>query len=155
MMLPASPEAFVDDYIVPKPPPHLRRHGKKLWRTVCADWELEHDASDLEVLALAAEAADRAAQAREELRQAGGLTILDRFGTVKPHPAVEIESKARAQAAALVEQISRGQIAFRRLELASERQERAGERAARAEEDPRQRSRRGGGARHFPRPSHG
>ncbi len=139
-----------EQYEAPKPPTHLRRHGKQLWRVVCGDWEIEHDSDDLAVLTLASEAADRAAQAREELRQAGSLTILDRFGTVKPHPAVEIEHRARAQVAALVEQISRSQTRFRRLELAEQRQERASERAAKAEEEGR-RPRRGGGARHWPR----
>ena len=46
----ASPEALTDAYQVPKPPTHLRRAGKQLWRAVCADWQIEHDSDDLEVL---------------------------------------------------------------------------------------------------------
>ena len=151
-----NPEASTEapPYVVPRPPSHLRKHGKQLWRAVCADWEIEADSDDLEVLALAASAADRAADAREELRKAGTLIWEDRLGNIRPRPEVDIEHKARAQAAALVEQVGRSQTRFKRLTMAVERQERATERAARAE-DPRRRSRRGGGSRHWPRPSDG
>ena len=142
-----DPEA--DAYEAPRPPSHLRRHGKALWRSVARDWEIEHDSDQLEVLTLAAEAADRAAQAREELRKVGSLTWTDRLGNIRPRPEVEIEAKSAARAAQLIDQIDRGRIAFRRLELASERHDRATERAARAEEAPRSRPRRGGGVRRY------
>lgn len=145
----ADIDASPEPYEVPRPPSHLRKAGKDLWTTVAADWGIDHDSDDLQVLALAASAADRAAQAREELRKLGTLTWTDRLGNVRPRPEVDIEHKARAQAASLIDQIGRSQTRALRLEMAEERQERADERAARAEEPVRNRSRRGGGTRHW------
>jgi len=128
-----------EGYTVPRPPSHLRKAGKTLWRAVCGDWHLEADGDDIVILALACEAADRASQASAELKAHGSLTTHDRFGVVRPHPLVEVERQARAQAAQLVAQIQRGQTSFRRLELATERQARVEARAA------QRKDRRGGG----------
>jgi P27 family predicted phage terminase small subunit len=74
------------------PPKHLSAESKKLWRSVLADYELEprHEA----VLLAALEALDRMRQA-QALIAAEGLTVLDRYGTAKAHPAVVIERDSR------------------------------------------------------------
>ncbi len=79
----------------PKPPPHLSRSSKRLWRQVVSDYALEPHA--LEVLRLALEALDRAADARDALAQ-HGTTYNDRFGSPRARPEVSIERDARLAA---------------------------------------------------------
>lgn len=76
------------------PPDHLGEAGRDLWRAVATEYAVQ-DAAGLALLASAAECADRVAQAREQIER-DGLTVLDRFGQRKPHPAAAIERDARA-----------------------------------------------------------
>jgi len=78
----------------PRPPKHLTAASKRWWRAVLDDYALEEH--HLRLLTLAAEAWDRAQQARETLA-AEGTTYLDRFGAPRKHPAVSIEEQASSR----------------------------------------------------------
>ena len=86
----------------PTPPKALSREGKALWRTVTADYDLEPH--HLRLLRLFLEALDRAAEAQKVLDE-GGIVITDRFGTPKPHPAVQIKRDAEVAAARLLREL--------------------------------------------------
>jgi len=62
----------------------------------------------LEVLRKALEASDRADEAGELLRR-DGLTITDRYGTVKAHPACAVELNNRNAFLRLLEALRLGQ----------------------------------------------
>ena len=87
---------------LPRPPAHLGPDGRALWRRVIADFVVD-DAAGVELIRLAAEALDRAAQAREILA-VEGLTIDGRFGA-KTHPAVAIERDSSLRAARLLREL--------------------------------------------------
>jgi phage terminase small subunit len=72
-----------------------------LWAAVVADYSLER--AELEMLALACEAADRLAQARELLKREG-LMIECKIGP-RAHPAIAIERDARAAVGRLMRQL--------------------------------------------------
>jgi P27 family predicted phage terminase small subunit len=124
-------------YAAPAPPSHLHATGAGAWTRLATAMELA-DADDLEVLRLACEAMDRAAQARRVLREQG-LTVVDKKGAPHAHPAAAIEARSATRAAALVKQLQSARLSFERLHLAQRRAERA--------EQPRRRDRRGGGVR--------
>ena len=86
----------------PRPPAHLASDGRRLWRRVMAEYQVD-DPAGAELLRLAAEALDRAAQARQILA-AEGLTIEGRFGG-KTHPAVAIERDSSLRAARLLREL--------------------------------------------------
>ncbi|MEX2141610.1 MAG: P27 family phage terminase small subunit [Pirellulales bacterium] len=73
------------------PPEHLAAAGSRFWAAVVSEYDLEPHAA--EVLRAACEQLDRASAARAII-DAEGLTTVDRFGQVKPHPAVGIEKEA-------------------------------------------------------------
>ncbi|QEC47847.1 hypothetical protein FSW04_09875 [Baekduia soli] len=83
-------------------PSHLSVGSRGLWATLTASFEFE--AHEVELLRLALEALDRAAQARRALRR-DGVFVLDRFDQLRPHPAVDIEAKSRRAYAALMAQL--------------------------------------------------
>ena len=76
----------------PGPPRHLSQDARAWWRVVVARYELEEQ--HLRILQLAAEAWDRADQARKILAKEG-VVVTDRFGQRRKHPAVSIEEQAR------------------------------------------------------------
>ncbi len=78
----------------PRPPAHLKAAGKKLWRGILRDYEVS-DAHDLARLQVAAECADRCAEARGVIDRDGAY-ISDRFGGMKSHPALAVEKDSRA-----------------------------------------------------------
>jgi P27 family predicted phage terminase small subunit len=78
----------------PKPPSHLSKKAQTFFKNFVAEWEV--DQSAIEVLTRVCESQDRADQAAEELKKAGSLTTLDRFGVAKAHPMVSVERQARA-----------------------------------------------------------
>jgi P27 family predicted phage terminase small subunit len=90
----------------PKPPEHLSKRSKAFWRKIAARYELETE--HFEVLRKALEASDRADEAGEVLRREG-ITITDRYGTVKPHPATSVELHNRAAFLKLLEALKLGQ----------------------------------------------
>lgn len=76
----------------PKSPPHLAPATRRWWLAVHRDYTLEEHHTRL--LTLAAEAFDRAVQARELIAR-DGLTVPTADGSVKAHPAVAIERDSR------------------------------------------------------------
>jgi P27 family predicted phage terminase small subunit len=76
---------------LPNPPTSLGKAGRHYWRRVVTQYELGE--ADLELLTGCCHLLDRAAVARETIAQQG-QTVIDRYGQVKPHPAVEQERQA-------------------------------------------------------------
>ena len=77
------------------PPSHLSAAAKRLWAAVRQTHVLD-DADGLALLRVACEAFDRAESARTLIDQTGPC-VLDRFGQLRAHPAVQIERDARSQ----------------------------------------------------------
>src|SRR2546426_3284424 len=75
-----------------RPPTHLSPDAKRWWRLVLERYELQDQ--HLRLLQLAAEAWDRAAQARRILKR-DGLAYRDDHGHPRKHPAVSLEEQAR------------------------------------------------------------
>ena len=73
--------------MIPSPPKHLDKEGRRLWRTITTDFDLEP--RSLVVLQVACEAIDRLTQARQALTSS--LTVEDHHGRVSPKPEVQIE----------------------------------------------------------------
>lgn len=76
---------------IPPAPAHLRDAGASHWREVLGQFDFA--AFDLPMLQSACEQLDRAAAAREIIAKEG-VTITDRFGQLKEHPAVAVERAA-------------------------------------------------------------
>lgn len=89
----------------PSAPRHLSSESKRLYRRLVADYDLAAEPHALRVLALACEALDRAEEARVRV-DAEGMTVPDRFGQLKPHPAVAIERDSAIRAARLFRELS-------------------------------------------------
>lgn len=87
---------------VPRPPKHLRPPTQSWFKTVCTSYELEPH--HLRLLQLAAEAWDRAEQAREALAE-HGLTFNDRFGQPHARPEIAVERDSRLAFARLVREL--------------------------------------------------
>ena len=85
----------------PNPPAHLSDRCKVWWRSVMTDYDLEPHHEHL--LRLAAEALDRAEQARAVLAVEGICVAAGE--SVKAHPAVAIERDARTAAARLIREL--------------------------------------------------
>lgn len=83
-------------------PAHLSDLMQTWWEQVNNDYTLE-DEHRL-ILTAAAEAHDRADQARQVI-DAEGLTVTDRFGQVKAHPLLAVERDSRSAFARLVRQL--------------------------------------------------
>lgn len=83
-------------------PEGLTVRSGRLWASVTAAFELSE--AELEVLRCALEALDRADAAAEVVKREG-VTVTDRYGTPKAHPAVDVESRSRALFARLVAQL--------------------------------------------------
>ncbi len=86
----------------PRAPAHLTAATKRWWREVAGEYDLEHH--HLHLLTLAGEAWDRAGQARE-LLESDGITVLDRFGVARAHPAVAIERDSAIRFARLIREL--------------------------------------------------
>ena len=78
-----------------KAPKHLRKSAKTFFMAMLSDYEI-NDAGGLALLRAAAEAFERAEDARKLIKKEGAV-IIDRFSQKKPHPAVSIERDARGQ----------------------------------------------------------
>ncbi|MGU3496410.1 P27 family phage terminase small subunit [Xanthobacteraceae bacterium A53D] len=86
----------------PRPPRHLAAPTARWFRSVVAEFDLgDHH---IHLLTLACEARDRAEQARKILEKEG-VTILDRFGVPKAHPAIAIERDSRIGFARLLREL--------------------------------------------------
>ena len=77
-------------------PKHLSTKGKKFYREIFQDFAID-DAAGRALLLAASEAYQRCDEARMIIKKSGGCVITDRFGQVKPHPAVSIERDSRTQ----------------------------------------------------------
>lgn len=87
------------------PPKHLAR-SVDLWRSTVDEFELE--SHQLELLRRCCEASDTADAAGEVVR-AEGVTVLDRFGAARAHPAVAVERDARLAVARLLRELRLGE----------------------------------------------
>ena len=77
---------------IDKPPSHLSREAKALWRQILAEWELEPH--QIAILRAALEALDRSQEARATIKKLG-TTFTDRFGQPHARPEVKIELENR------------------------------------------------------------
>jgi phage terminase small subunit len=84
-------------------PEHLTAPTAAWFEAVVAEYALEEH--HVRLLTLAAEAFDRSQQAREALREQG-LFIEDRFGQLRPHPAVAVERDSRIAFARLIRELN-------------------------------------------------
>ena len=86
-----------------KAPKHLERATKAWWRALVDEYELE--AHHVRLLTLAAQAWDRAEQARVILAKEG-LTYKDRFEQPRARPEVAIERDGRIAFARLLRELA-------------------------------------------------
>jgi phage terminase small subunit len=86
----------------PTPLRGLSRRGRALYRQVADDFELQ--AHHLRLLEMLCQAIDRADKA-QELLDAEGLLIVDRFGQQRPLPAVAIRRDAEVTVARLLREL--------------------------------------------------
>ena len=88
---------------LPAAPSHLSQRAQGLWRKIVREFLLAPH--QFELLRRACEASDRADEARKLIKREG-LTTTDRYGQVKPHPAVNIERDARLALARLLRDLA-------------------------------------------------
>lgn len=84
------------------PPSGLSDAAKAWWLATIEEYELE--AHHVRLLSEAAWAWDRCQQARA-LVDSEGLTVIDRFGQQRPHPAIAIERDARTAYARVMREL--------------------------------------------------
>jgi P27 family predicted phage terminase small subunit len=85
-----------------KAPRHLKPATRRWFESVVAEWRLEPH--HIRLLQLAAEAWDRAQEAREVISKEG-LTTRTRDGGSKLHPACRVEEAARIGFARLIREL--------------------------------------------------
>ena len=78
----------------PKAPRNLSAEARRRWDKILAEYEIE-DQTGLTLLETALKAFDEMV-AGQKLLKADGLVTKDRFGCLRPHPAVQIVKAARA-----------------------------------------------------------
>lgn len=88
---------------LPLAPKHLRPETRRWWRSIVRDWNLE--SHERALLTAAAETWDRIQEARELIDEQG-ITVVDRFGQAKPHPALSVERLSRLAFARLVKALA-------------------------------------------------
>lgn len=84
-------------------PTHLSAPTRRWIKQILADFELE--SFHFRLLVKAADAWDRSEQAREQIA-ADGITVPDRYGVLKAHPAVAIERDSRLAFARLLRELA-------------------------------------------------
>jgi hypothetical protein len=84
------------------PPGSLDRRRRALWRAIVADYELSD--AEYQILEDALRLTQRADEAANIVNDEG-VTIADRYGTPKTHPAVDVELRCRVNAARLLRQL--------------------------------------------------
>jgi P27 family predicted phage terminase small subunit len=85
-------------------PQHLTAASQALFCRIRDDYALQDDDAALTLLRLACEAVDRCTEARERIK-ADGTYLPDRFGQLRPHPAVNVERDSRLSAARLLREL--------------------------------------------------
>lgn len=83
-------------------PKHLEAPTATWWRHVIAQYELEEHHERL--LTAACEAWDLMTRSRVAVAEAG-LTVVDRYGQLKPHPLLAVEKDSRIAFARLVREL--------------------------------------------------
>ena len=78
--------------------------GKKLKQSILSEFDIS-DRGGLEILDRAIESFCRM-KAAEKIIDKEGLTVLNRFGEVREHPALSTERKARAQFLLAIKQLN-------------------------------------------------
>lgn len=76
-----------------RPPKHLSKDAKKLWRQFTNEWDFE--TNTLLILKDALESYDRLQSAREQIDKLG-MFYETETGFIKSHPALKIEKEARS-----------------------------------------------------------
>ena len=71
-----------------RPPKHLKSTGTRLWKQACESYEFGD--VDIPLLEMMCVACDRIAEAQAQIAK-DGVTIPDRWGGVKVHPAHQVE----------------------------------------------------------------
>lgn len=84
-------------------PAHLQPGTQAWWDEICRDYDLA--SHHVKLLTLAAQAWDRAEEARRAIEAAGGPFFDDRFGQPRTHPAVAVERDARTAFARLIREL--------------------------------------------------
>ncbi|WP_436792618.1 hypothetical protein [Actinospongicola halichondriae] len=87
---------------VPKPPEGLSARAAKLWTDVLT--EFEGAAVEQALLHEGLVALDRASQAAAVV-ESEGVTVTDRYGSPKGHPACDIEARNRTLFASIMRQL--------------------------------------------------
>ena len=100
---PPTPIAAEIGRSIPEPPVHLSDEAATWWNSVVEAYDLEPH--HLRLLQAAAEAWDRAQQARQALADHGGLTFTDPNGSIRGHPCVAMERDSRTAFARLVREL--------------------------------------------------
>ena len=83
-------------------PAHLREATRRWWRSVTSAWSLEEH--HVKLLTAAAESWDRLQEARERIAKDGAY-LQDRFGQLRPHPALAIERDSRIAFARILREL--------------------------------------------------
>jgi hypothetical protein len=86
----------------PAPPAGWSARARQVWRSALADFELH--GAEIELLKLACESLMRAEQASAALRK-HGLTCIDRYGSPRARPEVEVEARSRVFYASAIRQL--------------------------------------------------
>lgn len=86
---------------LPDPPKHLSAATRKWWKEVARDYELE--SHHFRLLELAAEALDRANEARARIAKDGAY-VQGRYG-LRAHPAIAVERDSRLAFARLLREL--------------------------------------------------
>jgi len=76
---------------IPKPPKHLSREAKSLWKAILEEYDLQP--SEQAILKLALENYDRAQTCRQQIDREGA-TVADPSGRIRAHPALQAEKNA-------------------------------------------------------------
>lgn len=76
------------------PPAHLSASSRRLFRGIANDFALWKEPAALATLQLAAEALDRVTEARVLIEE-HGILVPNRFGELRPNPALTLEKDAR------------------------------------------------------------
>ena len=87
----------------PDAPAHLRPETRRWWAQIASEWQLE--THHLQLLTLAAEALDRAREAREAIERDGAY-FPSADGPPKKHPALSIERDAMITHARLMRELN-------------------------------------------------
>jgi phage terminase small subunit len=75
-------------------PRHLSRSSKLLYRSICEEYELDGEPAALTTLSEGLTSLDRGIEARKTV-ETEGLTVVAGNGTIRAHPAVQIERDSR------------------------------------------------------------